>query len=184
LIYVDPEAIDLEKISTEYDALHNAVGRLRFDPAKPKAKGPHIPATEVEAYVAAEIERSHFDYRREVSPHLHPPPSTKSDRKRRGEDSGVIKRVWNKPTAGAFVDRDEDGRTWLDVEKQTKPRRESMDIMTYEIREHVARTPDECRILECLESRMTFREIAEELGITKYRVEATVDLFRRRATEL
>jgi hypothetical protein len=181
LIYTDPAQIDLDRLGSQYAALGDAVNRLRPDAAKPKAKGPKLAAPEVEDYVSAEIERSYFDYRREVSTNIHPPDSTKSDRKRRGEAPGTIKRDWGCNTANGITPEDSDGATWID--RKTKSQKISMDIAAYELREHVARTPDEESILDCLENGMTFREIADELGISKYRVETTIQLFRRRASE-
>jgi hypothetical protein len=178
LVYADSE---LERLGCAYEALVIAVGRLRADPSKPRAKGPRIPADEVEAYVAAEIQRSYFDHRREVSSNIRPPASTASDRKRRGEDPGGLKRDWSRSTT--LTPEDRDGATWLD-NRCTRIERVNMEQALYELREHVARTADELVILDCLEAGMSFRDIAAELGVSKYHVEKTVALFRRRASEL
>jgi hypothetical protein len=201
LVY-EADNLDLSRLSSDYDAISRAVDRLRPDPKQKRTKGPRITAEEVEEFVRAELKRSYFRFRREESSNIRPPASTRTARKARlkqervakgdeteitDSDLGEIKRDWKHNTVSGLAEEihGDDGpqSTWLD-EQPTKRQRTSMDILVFELREHVARTSEEEAVLDCLTSGLSFAAIAHELGISKYKVETIVALIRRRASDL
>jgi hypothetical protein len=177
---------DAEQVGPACAALGDALDRL----TKPRCKCEVHEAANVLLYLRAEIARSYNDYRREVSTnYFATPASTKSSRKTRAKKLGKDyvpphepKREWR--DADLIGD---DGSTWLDREANPSvpsSMRGNMTTDLIEMMEHVARSPFEQDVLDRRMEGMSIRDIAHDLGVSKYQIKTICDLFKQRATEI
>ncbi|WP_254512488.1 hypothetical protein [Anatilimnocola floriformis] len=173
---------DAEHVGSACAALGDALDRLRAHD--------HVDAAEVLKYLRAEIGRSYIDYRREVSPNLLAPASTKSSRKSRAKKAGKEAKPIHEPKRewrdAALIG--DDGSTWLDNEANpsvpSSMRGHSMATDFEEMMDHVARSPFERDVMERRLEGESIRDIARDLGVSKYQIESLCSLFKRRAEEV
>jgi hypothetical protein len=186
------QVTDAELVGPAFAELGEALECL----AKPECDCDRADAQKLMKYLRNAVRRSYSTYRREVSTNLLAPASTKASRKARAKKRGLEpepihepKRDWSHSTdyVGGKKSIDGGGSTWLDREANPSvpsSMRGDMTTAAIEMAEHVARTPFEQDVLDRRLEGMSIRDIAHDLGVTKYQVETVLELFKQRASEV
>jgi hypothetical protein len=151
-----------------YIGFRTALDRLRFPDAR---------CSDVEQFIRAELRRAIRDHYRECSRNIHPPSSSKSDAKRRGDPDPTLHRKATIIVRGRPVDPfDNNGYVTREPEDL-----EVKDMTTLCARLTDGATPLEQNVLGMLAAGMSERDIARSLRISRHQVRQLIAIIRARA---